>query len=153
MRFAVVVLAAASMACANGLAAPAEAPEAGAATDRVRQLGEIKGYNNDDPRIEISTSGRTVQVVVTTYGDGCLSKGDTEVRVEGLEADITPYDYTAPPGSVCTRQLVSVRHTATVTFSGAGEATIRIHGIDASKRSAANMRGDRIVVERKVRVE
>ena len=153
MRFAVVLLAAACMACASGLAAPADGPESGASAQRVRILGTIKGYNTDDPHIDVSSSGRTAQVVVITYGDGCLTKGDTEVRVAGLVADITPYDYTAPPGSICTRQLVSVRHTATVTFAGAGEATIRIHGMDASNLSAANMRGDRIIVERKVRVE
>jgi hypothetical protein len=108
---------------------------------------------NDDPRVEISAPGRVVQVAVTTNGGGCLSKGNTVTRVSSLQADVTPWDYTAPPGTACTRQLVSVRHTATLLFDRAGEAVIRVHGLDASTANATKLRGDTIVVQRTVRVE
>jgi hypothetical protein len=91
-------------------------------------------------------------VAVTTYGDGCHRRGDTEVRVTGLVATVTPYDYTALPGTPCTRQLVSMRHTAAVTFEQAGTAQIQVRGLDGSTRHAANLVGDTLVVERTVPV-
>lgn len=118
--------------------------------DRVRVLGAIKGYNSDDPRIEVSAAGRTVRVIVTSYGGGCHSRGDTEVSVSGLTADVTPYDFTAPAGTPCTLPLLSFRHEAEIRFDRGGTALIRVHGIDASTRNAQNMEGTRIVVERQV---
>jgi hypothetical protein len=122
----------------------------GAGTDRVRMLGAIAGYNNDDPRITIAATGRTVVVEVTTYGGGCHSRGETEVSRTGMTAEIVPYDYTAPPGTPCTMQLLSFRHTAAIEFDQAGTATIRVRGIDGSSRSAQDVGGTEIVVERKV---
>jgi hypothetical protein len=152
MRIAVLCVAVALLGCANGVFAPDEDAQAGGA-NRVRILGTVKGYNNDDPRIEISASGRVVQVAVTTYGGGCMSKGNTDARVSALYADVTPWDNTAPPGTGCTRQLVSVRHTARLQFDRAGKAFIRVHGLDASTANATKLRGDTIVVKRTVRVE
>jgi hypothetical protein len=61
-----------------------------------------------------------------------------------------PYDYTAPPGTPCTRQLVSFEHRATIEFDRSGTATIRVRGIDRRTKSAQNMSGTAIVVERQV---
>ena len=152
MRMAVLYVAVALLGCANGLSAPGDDAQAGDA-DRVLILGTIKGYHNDDPRIEISASGRVVQVAVTTYGGGCLNKGYTDARVTALRADVTPWDYKAGPGTVRTLQLVSARHTATLQFDRAGEAVIRVHGLDRSTANATKLRGDTIVVQRTVRVE
>ncbi|HSJ08862.1 MAG TPA: hypothetical protein VK928_03090 [Longimicrobiales bacterium] len=118
----------------------------------VRVMGEIKGYNQGDPHIRIDASGRDVTVRVTSYGGGCHRKGDTVVKVDGLVADITPYDRTAPPGTMCTQPLLSFEHVATVRFDRTGGARIRVHGIDASARHAGNMRGEEIVVEQVVPV-
>ena len=126
------------------------APDHGDDPNRVRVLGSIAGYNNDDPRIEFVPGNGSVLVRVTTYGDGCHSKGETEVRVDGMEALVTPYDYTAPPGTVCTRQLVSTIHEATVQFPGSGTARVRVRGLDRSRMSTQNMIGDTITVERSV---
>jgi hypothetical protein len=130
-------------------AGPSEADH-GDGTSRIRVLGSIAGYNNDDPRIDLVPGNRSVLVRVTTYGDGCHSKGETEVQVDGMEALVTPYDYTATPGTVCTQQLVSSIHETTVPFSGSGTALLRIRGLDRSRMSAQNMIGDTIVVERSV---
>lgn len=118
----------------------------------VRVMGRIKGYNNDDPRVEVSSSGRTATVNVTSYGDGCYRKGETVVNVNGLVAEIVPYDYTAPAGTACTRQLVSIQHTATVEFEQAGTATVRVRGVDVSRRSSANPSGEIITVERSIQL-
>jgi hypothetical protein len=137
-------------ACTSAMDAEPDPQGAGVGVDRVRVLGEIAGYNQDDPRISVVASGRTVMVEVTTYGGGCHSKGETEVSRSGMTADVVPYDYTAPPGTVCTQQLLSFRHTAAIDFPGSGTATIRVRGIDRRTKSAQNMTGSQIVVERTV---
>jgi hypothetical protein len=115
-------------------------------SDRVRALGEIAGYNSDDPKIDVRQSGRTVEVEVVTYGGGCHEAGETEVLVDGLTATISPYDYTAYPGTSCTRELRTFVHRATVQFAAAGAARVRVRGLDVRTRTAANMTGDTLVV-------
>lgn len=114
----------------------------------VRVLGAIAGYNSDDPRIDVTPIPNGALVTITTYGDGCHRVGETEVEVHGLEALITPYDYTAPAGAPCTRQLITMEHEASVTFAGSGTARIIVRGLDSSSRSTTNMVGDTIIVER-----
>lgn len=120
--------------------------------DRVLVLGTIAGYRDGDPDIGIVTSGRSATVRVTTYGGGCHSKGPTEVVVEGTEVLVTPYDYTEPAGTPCTRILNVFTHEATVTFGGPADAVIRVLGIDMSRASAEDMDGDTLVVSRTVHV-
>jgi len=121
--------------------------------DRLRVLGEIKGYNSGDPQILIVLQeGRRVDVSVTTYGGGCHSQGETEVDIQGLTVTVTPYDYTALPGTGCTRQLVAFTHRAFVQFRNSGTARVRVRGLDAGNRSAGNLLGDTLVVEQVVEV-
>ncbi len=152
MRYGFILAVGMAFACSPAtepVAEPAGTPAVNDSTPgpdgRVRVLGSIKGYNEGDPRIGVSVDGRNVTVSVTTYGGGCHSKGETEVRVQGMVADIMPYDYTAPPGTVCTQPLLSFGHTVTVRFEAAGTARIRIHGIDAQ---ANGWQGRQIVVEK-----
>jgi len=121
--------------------------------NRMKVLGDIKGYHNDDPRVRVAAAGRIVNVTVTTYGGGCHSEGETKVEVRGSVADVIPYDYTALPGTACTQPLLSFEHDVVIPFATDGIATVRIHGIDRSSRSGDNMRGTRIVVERTVRLQ
>jgi len=117
---------------------------------RVRVLGAVAGYQDDDPRIALRTEGRTVHVTISTYGGGCDSRGDTEVVVQGLVADISPYDYTAVAGTACTRELKTFLHEVAVEFQEGGTARLRIRGIDTRALTTANMIGDTIIVERSV---
>jgi hypothetical protein len=149
-RGSAVAAAIIAAACTSAMDAEPDPHGAGVGFDRVRVLGEIAGYNQDDPRITVVASGRTVLVEVTTYGGGCHSKGETEVSRSGMTADVVPYDYTAPPGTVCTQPLLSFRHTAAIEFDRAGTATIRVRGVDRRTKSAQNMTGSEIVVERTV---
>jgi hypothetical protein len=121
--------------------------------DRVRKLGVIAtSGDNGSPRIRLEVEGRRVTVTATTYGNGCYTAGDTELAVRGLEAEITPYDYTEPAGSVCTQQLRIFEHRVTVAFESSGTARVRIRGINDRTRRAGNMVGDTLVVERLVEV-
>jgi hypothetical protein len=111
--------------------------------DRVRVIGAIEGYNVDDPRISVPTTARAGQdfeVTVSTYGSGCHSKGETEVSISGRTATITPYDYTAPPGTPCTMQLVEFRHTATVRFATMGPAEVVIRGESRTAQGVIDVR-------------
>lgn len=118
--------------------------------DRVRVLGQIAGYLEGDPQVSLEQDGRAITVRVTTYGSGCHTPGETDVVVEGLTATITPWDYTAPPGTGCTDQLLSFEHRVAVQFASSGTAELRIRGIDIGSRSATNMVGDTLVVTRTV---
>lgn len=119
---------------------------------RVLRLGLIAGFNNDDPRVTLTQDGRRVDLSITTYGGGCESKGITEVVLNGLNADVTPYDYTAQPGTTCTRELRSFVHQASLQFAEGGTAQIRIRGIDIRARTSGNPLGDTVTVVRTVAI-
>jgi hypothetical protein len=125
------------------LAAACASPTAPA---ELRVLGEIAGYNANDPRVELpATAERGVPftVGVVTYGDGCYRAGDTEVRALGpAVVEVAPYDYERP-GAVCTRVLMSSTHTARLRFDVAGPARVRVRGRQAPGRAE-------LVVEREV---
>lgn len=97
----------------------------------------------------VAQRGQAFEVRVTTYGGGCVHKGRTDVRVDGLSARITPYDWEVvqlPQGSACTMELRLLQHTASVRFDQAGTGRVQIHG--RSKPS-----GEAITVERTVQVQ
>lgn len=96
-----------------------------------RRLGLILGFNNDDPRIAIPDTvqaGIEFVVEVTTYGNACFRKGETEVASSGNGVTITPYDYIDMGAGVCADILLSFVHQATVEFSEAGFASVVILG-------------------------
>lgn len=113
-------------------------------------LAAIAGYFAEDPVVEVASSGRTAHVRVRTYGSSCNALGTTDVRVEGLTATVTPYNHAPPPGSPCPRDLRIFVHEATVDFASTGSARILVRGLDARTRSATNLVGDTLTVERVV---
>jgi hypothetical protein len=145
----IIAVAAAAAVAACSLTLGPEGDRAGG-LEGGQQPGAIKGYNMDDPRIEVAVNGRDVTVRVTTYGGGCTARGWTDVSVSGLTADIRPFDYVAPAGTICTMQLLSFIHEASIRFDRSGLATLRIHGSDAGHGTGGP--GGPIVVEREVRI-
>jgi hypothetical protein len=111
-------------------------------------LADIAGYHVGDPFVEVTSSGSSATVRVTTFGSSCNARGVTEVRVEGLTATVEPYNYAPPAGTPCPRDLRSFIHEATVQFDRSGDARILVRGLDARSRSAANLTGDTLTVER-----
>jgi len=70
-------------------------------------------------------------VAVRTYGGGCVDQGDTEVTISGADAEVRPFDIfvtRAPDNYVCTDILKLFTHRATLRFTQAGPATVRIRG-------------------------
>jgi hypothetical protein len=85
-------------------------------------------------------------VQVTTYGGGCHRKGEVEVEVDGMAAQISPYDYVlVQAGMACADILHVFTHDVAVDFGGSGEARITIRGTD--------IRGEEIRVQRVVRID
>jgi hypothetical protein len=100
---------------------------------RERLIGTIEFYS-DPVRIQLPGTvlrGVTFDVTVRTYGGGCIDKGDTEVEVNGLAAQVTPYDIEVthmPAGSVCTADLRFYEHIGEVRFDQSGTATVVVRG-------------------------
>jgi hypothetical protein len=112
----------------------------------MRVLGSIAGYNLDDPRIEIHGGVRSALVRVTTYGGGCHRKGEVDVHVDGLVAEVAPYDYVlVGEGVVCTDILLTFQHEVTLDFKESGEAEIIVIGL--------NLHDDTVRVQRLVNVD
>ena len=117
-------------------APPTTAPETREHPDGTveeRRVGIIASYG-DPVRVELPASvlaGEAVEVTVVTYGDGCTRKGDTEVEISDLSAEVTPYDWEVtqlPPDTACTLELRLYEHTATLRFDRAGTAQVIIRG-------------------------
>lgn len=114
-----------------------------------RKLGAIAGYQSGDPPVAIEVNGRTATVTFTTYGNSCYTSAATEVRLIGLAAIVTPYDN--DPGCL-DRMLKHIEHRAVIRFAEPGAARILIRGIDVSTRTAQDMVGDTITIQRTVDV-
>ena len=68
-------------------------------------------------------------VSVRTFGGGCQRLGSTEVVINGLDAEVTPFDSTAGGDRVvCTDILLAFAHGASLTFATVGSATVTIRG-------------------------
>jgi hypothetical protein len=90
-------------------------------------------FVGDSARIAAPDSvavGSSFVVVVESYGGGCIRDGGTEVALDGLAADVRPFDYFPVPSSdrVCTADLRIIEHPAALRFTRSGRATVRVHG-------------------------
>jgi hypothetical protein len=93
--------------------------------------------------------GQPFAVTVTTYGNGCIEKGETKVKVEALRAEIRPYDYdTSPLYGGCDDVLRTHEHTATLSFKEAGTAEIIFYGLKEGAGSVTQTSVTRTVVVR-----
>ena len=96
-----------------------------------RRPGLILGFNHGDPQIAMPDTvqaGTEFTVQVSTYGNGCYRKGETEVVVSGNVATVTPWDYVDPSAGGCPDILLTFVHEATVAFPQPGSASVVIVG-------------------------
>ncbi|HWE43815.1 MAG TPA: hypothetical protein VG432_15015 [Gemmatimonadaceae bacterium] len=94
------------------------------------------------------TAGAPVIVTVITWGGGCARQGPTAASVSGLIADVTPFDsvvVSLPSNMACPADIRSYTHTATILFSAAGPAVVRVHGWSEPAKAA-------ITVERAIQI-
>jgi hypothetical protein len=73
--------------------------------------------------------GVSFTATVTTFGSSsCIRPDGASVRIDGLTAEITPYDRRAPRNSACTADLHPFPRPVELRFDQAGEALIRVRG-------------------------
>lgn len=100
----------------------------------VKRIGTIVHY--EDPLLittpDTVTAGDPFEVVVRTYGGGCVEKGEVAVQQEGLSVDVTPWDLVREgEGLNCPDVLGMFDHRAVLTLPTARTAEIRFHGREA----------------------
>lgn len=95
----------------------------------VREIGTIS-VSEFGPEITLHQVGRVVTVTISTYGSSsCTEKGETEFVIEGLTANVTPYNYIRSTASSCTRDLSAPTHQVTLEFEQSGSARIIVNGL------------------------
>ena len=106
--------------------------ELGVVGDTELAPGVIK-FHHDDIEITVPTefeAGQPSTVSVATFGDGCVSMGETRVEVDGLSAVVAPWNLVPTPGAdvVCTMILKRITHTVEIVFDQSGSATVTVRG-------------------------
>jgi hypothetical protein len=114
--------------------------------DDGRVLGTIEHYG-DPVHVTIPADVEKSQaftIEVITYGGGCISQGNTEVQVDGLEAVVAPYDhdvsYQLPEDTVCTAELRLFTHRASIRFDRIGTASVSVYGMKKPGREIVTRR-------------
>ncbi len=121
----------------HGTAEPDVAPE----------VGIIEFYNDRSMVLTLpatARAGQDINVVVRTFGNGCVSAAGTAVRYGTAVASLTPYDNDlsrASPGVVCLGILVRPAHVVTLQFPEPGVATVRVEGRKEPGSQAATVEG------------
>jgi hypothetical protein len=131
-------------ACSSGTEPPG--PQPGTTVRRASTMdfyGEASAVTL--PASVAANSPLTIKFV--TFGGGCISRGETEVAVTGLEAQIRPYQYQYYPRADegCTTDLRYDTNTAVLQFVTSGNGLIRIFGLKQPG-------GSDIVIERTITV-
>jgi len=92
-------------------------------------------HHGDTTTVTVPTSVRVgvpVSITATSFGGGCIAKGETELTLRGLEAEVRPYRYETirlPPNMACTSELRIFQHTVTLEFEQPGVARVRVFGL------------------------
>jgi hypothetical protein len=105
----------------------------------VEQIGQIQG-DGAPLGIQVPDSarlGESVLITLVTYGNGCMSRGDTEISIREDDVEITPYDRRNVGTGTCPTILLEFEHDLTVVFDTAGSKRIRINGRHTGTRDGA----------------
>lgn len=130
-------------------------PENGTNPNVSRILGSLgSDARSAEQAVSVPASVRANQdfeITVTTSGNGCASAADTSIVLGDADADVFVYDYTSAnrPGIMCTMIFKTLPHKATLRFTRAGAATIRIWGRIQSGNSPS---GEPIIITKKITV-
>lgn len=119
-------------------------------TEQERRRAIIDFGPNHPVMVEVpatATRGVAFEVAITSYGGGCISKAETEVRVSGMVATVEPYQLVVEEEqTACPDVLRTDRNVAQVSFANAGTARIVFRGL-------RHPSGETITVERTVAVQ
>jgi hypothetical protein len=120
----------ASATCTYSLGGTTPPPPSPGPAQRI--LGALRLGGTQEPIIAptVVGVGQDFQVTMTTFGDGCVEKGDEGVVVSETGATIFVYDFTTAtqPGVPCTQIFKRQQHTVTLRFTQPGEKLIQVWG-------------------------
>lgn len=138
----------------SAVADASDAPQPSAGPGEQQIVGIIDYYDDRTSGVVAAPTtvraGETFEVTITTFGGGCERAGGADVRVEGLVATISVYDFTvAGPAVSCTAELKRLPRTVSLSFAEAGAAVIRIEG----QRVASDTPGAPTTLEQPITVQ
>ena len=116
-------------------------------TDEESRLGVVS-YFGFPVHVDVPdtvAAGMPFEVVVQTYGGGCVRMGDVRIEYSSGTVDLWPYDIHSG-ASVCTDELVPFQHAVALTLDQPGAWAVRFHGREIPPDSA-------VLVERVVQVQ
>ena len=91
-------------------------------------------------------AGASFAITINTLGSGSCTRADGDrVETRDLLAEVSPFNWEAPAGTACTRDLRLFPHEVTLRFDRAGYATIRVHARDARDPQGAPVTYDLMV--------
>ncbi len=94
------------------------------------RMGAIAGFAEGDPHIVVPDSGRvseTVEVLIRTYGNGCVRKGGVQVEADGDRVILTPWNYVRLE-TVCTDDLRLHDHEVFLSAETPREIRVVVRG-------------------------
>ncbi|HEU0300121.1 MAG TPA: hypothetical protein VFR37_11715 [Longimicrobium sp.] len=116
--------------------------------EREERLGIIQVLPGFPAQVGVPGSaavGEPFVVSVLTHAGRCLRAGPTQVRRDGMTAEVRPYDLYLS-GSDCTSDAAYHQHIATLWFDQPGTATVHFTGV-------GNPGGQILTVTRTVTIE
>lgn len=93
--------------------------------------------------------GTPLMLRVASFGSsGCVTVGETDVTVRGLNAEVRPYRYEIVGGG-CQAIVLTLEHVVTLQFGDTGTATIRVVGnaLPGDKAGATITRAVRVIAQ------
>ena len=104
----------------------------GGPADSIVEFGRLE-FHDYKPMIDApdtATVGIAFNIMIKTYGGGCISFESTEVTMSEDGADIYVYDRRRIPAEneACTLELVFIPHDESLVFTTTGSKAIHIYG-------------------------
>jgi hypothetical protein len=103
-----------------------------AESDWERQVGTLPVALSSVQSVMVASpirAGVPFAVTITTVGSSSCTRGDgVEVERSSARVVLTPYDWVAPRGSTCTRDMQQFPRTVELTLAQPGEYTLRVEG-------------------------
>jgi hypothetical protein len=91
----------------------------------------LLAFYGDVTEVQVPTTvqaGVPITVTATSFGGGCIARGETAATIRGLTAEVRPYRYETVEVA-CSAELRLDQNAVVVQFDIPGEALVRIIGL------------------------
>ncbi len=97
------------------------------------------------PNVTVVVDGRTLDVTISTYGNGCYSGGGTQFSISGSTVTVVPHDRFRRDPVGCTLELRRFQHSVRVEVPAAGEYTVVVRGREEPSHREIELRRSVVV--------